>query len=51
MAYVKASGVVLKRTKVGDNDAILTVFTDSLGIIKVSAKGIKSLKNKSFAGA
>ena len=51
MAYVKASGVVLKRTKVGDNDAILTVFTDSLGVIKISAKGIKSLKNKSFAGA
>ena len=51
MAYVNCNGVVLKRTKVGDNDAILTVFTDSLGVIKVSAKGIKSLKNKSFAGA
>lgn len=51
MAYVKATGVVLKRTKVGDNDAILTIFTDSLGVIKASAKGIKSLKNKSFAGA
>ncbi len=51
MAYVSCNGVVLKRTKVGDNDAILTVFTDNLGVIKVSAKGIKSLKNKSFAGA
>lgn len=51
MAYVKTNGVVIKRTNVGDNDAILTIFTDSLGIIKVSAKGIKSIKNKSFTGA
>lgn len=51
MAYVNANGVVLARTRVGDNDAILTVYTDALGIIKVSAKGIKSLKNKSHSGA
>lgn len=51
MAYTKVSGVVLLSNKVGDNDAILTVFTDSLGVIKISAKGIKSLKNKSMAGA
>lgn len=50
MALIKVNGVVLKRTAVGDNDVILTVFTSELGVVKASAKGVKSYKNKFSAG-
>ena len=50
MTTVKLKGVVLRRVNVGDNDVILTVLSDTLGIISVSAKGVKSLRHKSLAG-
>ena len=51
MEIIKTDGVVIKRTSVGDNDVILTVFTEKLGVIKASAKGVKSLKSRMAAGS
>ena len=39
MEIIKTDGVVIKRTSVGDNDVILTVFTEKLGVIKRQQKG------------
>ena len=51
MELIKTDGVVLKRTNVGDNDVILTVFTDRMGVVQASAKGVKSLKSRLAAGS
>ncbi len=50
MELIKTDGVVLKRTNVGDNDVILTVFTAEYGVLKASARGAKSLKSRLAAG-
>ena len=51
MEIIKTDGVVIKRTNVGDNDVILTVFTEKMGVIKASARGVKSLKSRMAAGS
>ena len=51
MELLKTEGVVLKRTKVGDNDVILTVFSRDKGLIQVSVKGARSLKSRLSAGS
>ncbi|MGM9551397.1 MAG: DNA repair protein RecO [Clostridia bacterium] len=43
---VKLSGVVVKTAPYKDNDSMLTVLTKERGVVSISAKGIKSLKNK-----
>ena len=43
---VTTKGVILKRRSIGEQDAILTLLTDELGIIEASAKGIKKTKSK-----
>lgn len=43
---LKISGVVVKSAPLGDNDKMLTVLTRERGVISVSARGVKSLKNK-----
>ena len=50
MAVVSTTGVVVKEVKVGDYDKILTVLSPDYGKIQVSAKGVRSLKNKNRAG-
>lgn len=51
MDEIKTSGVVLKRTFVGENDAIIKILTTELGLVSASVKGIKSMKSKLKAGS
>ncbi len=50
MDLIKTSGVVIRRTKVKDNDLILTIFTKDLGVIRASARGARGFKNRLAAG-
>ncbi len=50
MEIIKTSGVVIRRTKVKDNDLMLTIFTKDLGVIRASARGARGFKNKLAAG-
>ncbi len=43
-------GLVIKETKVGDCDKIITLLTKEYGKISVSAKGSKNLKSKLLSG-
>lgn len=42
-------GVVIRETAYGDNDKIVTLLTDTLGKITVTAKGVRSIKSKNSA--
>lgn len=46
----KIKGIVVKSAQSGDNDRMLSVLTAEKGLISVSAKGVKSLKNKNSQG-
>lgn len=46
MALVQVDGIVVREVKVGEQDKILTVFTEQLGKITVGANGIRSAKSK-----
>ena len=48
---VKLKGIVVKTSPLGDNDKMLTLLTREKGVISVSAKGVKSLKNKNAQAA
>lgn len=50
MELLKTTGVVIKQTRVKDNDLILTLFTKDFGVIKASARGAKGFKNRLSAG-
>lgn len=50
MELLKTSGVVIRQTKVKDNDLIITIFTKDLGVIKASARGARGFKNQRAAG-
>ena len=50
MDVIKTSGVVIRRTKVKDNDLMLTIFTKDMGVIRASARGARGFKNKLSAG-
>ena len=50
MAVVSMTGIVVKQVKVGDYDKILTLLSPEHGKVQVSAKGVRSLKNKNSAG-
>ncbi|MBR5528770.1 MAG: DNA repair protein RecO [Clostridia bacterium] len=43
-------GVVIRETAYGESDKILTLLTDKLGKITVSAKGVRSIKSKNSSG-
>ena len=43
-------GLVLRQTKVGEADSILSILTPGRGVITASAKGSLRLKNKLFSG-
>lgn len=45
----KARGLILKVNKLSDNDALFTVLCEDMTKITVIAKGIRSMKHKSFA--
>lgn len=46
MEPVKIKGIVVNSANMSDNDKMLTVLTAESGVISVSARGVKSLKNK-----
>ncbi len=50
MELIKTSGVVIRQTKVKENDLMLTIFTKDLGVIRASARGARGFKNKLSAG-
>lgn len=50
MAYIKTRGVVVREIAAGDYDKILTVVTDELGKISVSARGVRRSGNRNSAG-
>lgn len=43
---IKVKGIVIRQVNYGDYDKMLTVLTESLGKISVSAKGVRSIKSK-----
>lgn len=50
MPYVKTRGMVVREIEVGDYDKLLTVITEDLGKISVSAKGARRSGNRFSAG-
>lgn len=50
MPYVKTKGIVAREVKVGESDKILTVVTEELGKISVSARGVRRAGNRYSAG-
>lgn len=50
MELIKTDGVVLKRTYVGEKDAIIKILTSEAGLVSASVKGIKNMKSKLSAG-
>lgn len=50
MAYIKTRGMVVREIAAGEYDKILTVITDELGKISVSAKGVRRSGNRYSAG-
>ena len=51
MEHITTDGIVLKRTFVGEKDAIVKILTFENGLISASVKGIKNMKSKLSAGA
>lgn len=42
-------GLVIAEKVISDNDKLLTILTKDYGVIKVFARGVKSIKNKNFS--
>lgn len=43
---IKVKGIIIRQVSYGDYDKMLTVLTEELGKISVSAKGVRSMKSK-----
>lgn len=43
---IEVNGLVVREVKTGEADKIITIFTDKLGKITVSGKGVSSMKSK-----
>ena len=46
MSYTKTTGIVLRRTNLGEADRIITFITPSLGKIKAVARGVRRIKSR-----
>ncbi|MBE7043439.1 MAG: DNA repair protein RecO [Ruminococcaceae bacterium] len=46
MGLVKTEGIVLRETKYGEHDKMLTVFTKDWGTVSVSARGVRGGKRR-----
>lgn len=46
MGLVKTEGIVLRETKYGEHDKMLTVFTKDWGAVSVSARGVRGGKRR-----
>ena len=51
MELIKTDGVILKRTYVGEKDAIIKILTSGAGLVSASVKGVKNMKSKLAAGS
>lgn len=51
MDFITAKGLIVKETDFNEADKMLTIMTDSYGLLHVKASGIKSLKRKELSGA
>lgn len=51
MDFITAKGLIVKETDFNEADKMLTLMTDSYGLIQAKASGIKSLKRKELSGA
>lgn len=51
MEFITVKGLIVKETDFNEADKMLTIMTDSLGLITAKASGIKSLKRKELSGA
>ncbi len=45
----KASGLIVREQAVGENDKLITVLTDSLGIVKAFVRGAKNIRSPKSA--
>jgi DNA repair protein RecO (recombination protein O) len=48
---IKTSGLVFSCTDISEKDGLLTIFTQSEGLLRVFAKGVKNPKNQNAKGA
>ena len=51
MDFITAKGLIVKETDFHEADKMLTIMTDSYGLVQAKASGIKSLKRKELSGA
>ena len=51
MKLIKVKGIVIKEINYSDNDKIITVLTDSLGLISCMAKGAKKVSSTLLASS
>ncbi len=51
MDFITAKGLIVKETDFNEADKMLTIMTDSYGLVHAKASGIKSLKRKELSGA
>ncbi len=51
MDFITAKGLIVKETDFNEADKMLTIMTDSYGLVQAKASGIKSLKRKELSGA
>ncbi len=51
MKLIKVKGIVVKEVGYGDNDKIITLLTDSLGLISCMAKGARRTKSSLLAAS
>ena len=51
MEFITAKGLIVKETDFHEADKMLTIMTDSYGLVHAKASGIKSLKRKELSGA
>ncbi len=46
---IKTSGIVIKENNVGEQDRLITILTEKLGVIKAFARGARNIKSKSLS--
>lgn len=51
MDFITVKGLIVKETDFNEADKMLTIMTDSMGLLNAKASGIKSLKRKELSGA
>ena len=51
MDFITVKGIIVKETDFNEADKMLTIMTDTCGLLQAKASGIKSLKRKELSGA